>query len=134
MAGNLRVVLTCSCPSPTSLPQYSVPARSPAVIIEFCAVFNKASDAIVSHSHAWKWNVILDKECTSSEEVQQIDGKDDSGKSKAVKQLYLIVFDSKIQSFHFKVFSTVVLYLEQVWSKFISQYSLHYQYSVEHKG
>lgn len=51
---NLRVVLTCSCPSPTSLPQYSVPTRSPAVITEFCAVFNRASDAIVSHSHAWK--------------------------------------------------------------------------------
>ena len=62
-----------------------------------------------------------------------MDGKDD-GKSKAVKQLYLIVFDSKIQSFHFKVFSTVVLYLEQLWSKFISQYSLQYQYSAEHKG
>lgn len=40
------------------------------------------------------------------------------------EQLYLIVLNCKIQSFHFKVFSTVVLHLEQVSSKLISQYSL----------
>ena len=42
--------LTPSFPSTTNLPQYSVPVKSPAVIIEFCAVFKRARDAIVSHS------------------------------------------------------------------------------------
>ena len=67
-----------------------------------------------------KKNLILDKECTSSDQVQ-VNCKDE-GKRKAVEQLYLIVLDSKIQSFHFKVFSTVVLHLEQVLSKLITIY------------